>query len=127
MKGPTFVGDTIHVEVEVVESRESRSRPGTGLVRTRNRIVKQDGAEIAAAGFGSTWDEFRTSLGAIRRDGFIVTRNGRFSGLGNGLQLMAVVAAMQAEKNRQMMQSIELYGTEVAPLVRERLSRRDVA
>lgn len=40
-------------------------------------------------------------------DGFIVTRNGRFSGLGNGLQLMAVVAAMQAEKNRQMMQSIE--------------------
>jgi serine phosphatase RsbU (regulator of sigma subunit) len=40
-------------------------------------------------------------------DGFIVTRNGRFAGLGNGLQLMAVVAAMQAEKNRQMMQSIE--------------------
>jgi len=40
-------------------------------------------------------------------DGFIVTRDGRFAGLGNGLQLMAVVAAMQAEKNRQMMQSIE--------------------
>lgn len=40
-------------------------------------------------------------------DGFIVTRNGQFAGLGNGLQLMAVVAAMQAEKNRQMMQSIE--------------------
>ncbi len=40
-------------------------------------------------------------------DGFIVTREGRFAGLGNGLQLMAVVAAMQAEKNRQMMQSIE--------------------
>lgn len=40
-------------------------------------------------------------------DGFIVTRDGVFIGLGNGLQLMAVVAAMQAEKNRQMMQSIE--------------------
>jgi serine phosphatase RsbU (regulator of sigma subunit) len=40
-------------------------------------------------------------------DGFIVTRDGVFVGLGNGLQLMAVVAAMQAEKNRQMMQSIE--------------------
>ncbi|WP_426140078.1 SpoIIE family protein phosphatase [Pseudomonas sp. DWP3-1-2] len=40
-------------------------------------------------------------------DGFVVTRDGRFAGLGNGLQLMAVVAAMQAEKNRQMMQSIE--------------------
>ncbi|SEI23016.1 SpoIIE family protein phosphatase [Pseudomonas asplenii] len=40
-------------------------------------------------------------------DGFIVTRDGRFAGLGSGLQLMAVVAAMQAEKNRQIMQSIE--------------------
>lgn len=40
-------------------------------------------------------------------DGFIVTREGRFVGLGNGLQLMGVVAAMQAEKNRQIMQSIE--------------------
>jgi serine phosphatase RsbU (regulator of sigma subunit) len=40
-------------------------------------------------------------------DGFIITRDGRFAGLGNGLQLMAVVAEMQAEKNRQMMQSIE--------------------
>lgn len=40
-------------------------------------------------------------------DGFIVTREGRFAGLGNGLQLMGVVAAMQAEKNRQIMQSIE--------------------
>ncbi|MGC1329944.1 SpoIIE family protein phosphatase, partial [Pseudomonas sp.] len=40
-------------------------------------------------------------------DGFVVTRAGEFAGLGNGLQLMAVVAAMQAQKNRQMMQSIE--------------------
>jgi len=40
-------------------------------------------------------------------DGFIVTRDGSFAGLGNGLQLMGVVAAMQAEKNRQIMQSIE--------------------
>ncbi|WP_397451192.1 SpoIIE family protein phosphatase [Pseudomonas sp. NA-150] len=40
-------------------------------------------------------------------DGFIVTRDGCFAGLGNGLQLMAVVAALQEEKNRQIMQSIE--------------------
>ncbi|NWB91549.1 SpoIIE family protein phosphatase [Pseudomonas agarici] len=40
-------------------------------------------------------------------DGFIITRDGQFAGLGNGLQLMAVVAAMQAEKNRQIMLSIE--------------------
>jgi serine phosphatase RsbU (regulator of sigma subunit) len=40
-------------------------------------------------------------------DGFIVIREGRFLGLGSGLNLMGVVAAMQAEKNRQIMQSIE--------------------
>jgi acyl dehydratase len=39
---PTFAGDTIHVECAVIESRRSRSRPNRGLVRTRNRVVKQD-------------------------------------------------------------------------------------
>jgi acyl dehydratase len=46
VKGPTFVGDTIHVEVEVTECRQSLSRPGTGLVRTRNAVVKQDGTTV---------------------------------------------------------------------------------
>jgi serine phosphatase RsbU (regulator of sigma subunit) len=40
-------------------------------------------------------------------DGFIVTREGRFVGVGNGLRLLSMVAEMQAEKNRQIMQSIE--------------------
>ena len=43
IENPVFAGDTIHVEVEVIEARLSRSRPGRGLVRTRNRVVKQDG------------------------------------------------------------------------------------
>lgn len=43
VEGPTFAADTIHVECEVVESRRSASRPNRGLVRTRNRVVKQDG------------------------------------------------------------------------------------
>jgi acyl dehydratase len=43
IKGPTRVGDTVHVECEVIECRESKSRPGFGLVRTRNRVVNQDG------------------------------------------------------------------------------------
>jgi len=43
---PTFVGDTIRVEVEVTESRASRSRPDLGLVRTRNTVVKQDGTPV---------------------------------------------------------------------------------
>src|SRR4051812_31772869 len=40
---PIFAGDTIHVEVEVIDARLSKNRPGRGLVRTRNRVVKQDG------------------------------------------------------------------------------------
>ena len=43
IKAPVFAGDTIHVECEVIEARPSRSRPGRGLVRTRNKVVKQDG------------------------------------------------------------------------------------
>lgn len=46
VKGPTFVGDTIHVECEVIECRESKNRPGMGLVRTRNVIRKQDGSAV---------------------------------------------------------------------------------
>jgi len=41
VKAPTFVGDTIHVEVEVVESRATSKDPGRGLVRTINKIVNQ--------------------------------------------------------------------------------------
>lgn len=40
-------------------------------------------------------------------DGFIVTRQGRFVGLASGFQLLGAVAEVQAEKNRQIMQSIE--------------------
>jgi len=46
IKGPTFAGDTIHVEVEVIESRASNGRPGHGLVRTRNSVIKQDGSTV---------------------------------------------------------------------------------
>ena len=40
---PVFAGDTIHVECEVTEARRSQSRPTRGLVRTTNRVLKQDG------------------------------------------------------------------------------------
>jgi acyl dehydratase len=43
VKTPVFAGDTIHVECEVTEARLSQSKPGRGLVRTLNRVVKQDG------------------------------------------------------------------------------------
>jgi len=46
VEGPTFANDTIHVECEVIESRRSQSKPQYGLVRTRNRVIKQDGKAV---------------------------------------------------------------------------------
>jgi len=46
IKGPTVAGDTIHVEVEVIESRRSNSRPNRGIVRTRNRVINQRGEVV---------------------------------------------------------------------------------
>ncbi len=40
-------------------------------------------------------------------DGFIITHQGAYAGVGHGLQLMRVVADMQAARNRQIMHSIE--------------------
>ncbi len=45
VKGPTFVGDTIHVECTVTEIRET-SKGGRGLVRTENRVVNQRGETV---------------------------------------------------------------------------------
>lgn len=42
---PTFVGDTIHVECEVIERRPT-AKPGRGLVRTRNAVLNQDGKTV---------------------------------------------------------------------------------
>lgn len=42
VNAPTRVGDTLHVELEVIESRPT-SRPGRGLVRTRNVVVNHNG------------------------------------------------------------------------------------
>ena len=38
--GPTVLGDTIHVECEVIEMRRA-SKGNRGLVRTRNQVVNQ--------------------------------------------------------------------------------------
>lgn len=46
VKGPTFAGDTIHVEAEVLESRPSSRDPRRGLVRTRNQVVNQHGDTV---------------------------------------------------------------------------------
>ena len=45
VKGPTVVGDTIHVEVEVTECRLA-SRGDRGLVRFANKVVNQRGETV---------------------------------------------------------------------------------
>jgi acyl dehydratase len=45
VEGPVLEGDTIHVEIEVIEVRAA-SKGGRGLVRTRNRIVNQRGEAV---------------------------------------------------------------------------------
>lgn len=43
---PVFHGDTIYVESEVLEKRESRSRPECGLVRLKHTGRKPDGTVV---------------------------------------------------------------------------------
>ncbi|MBO6774953.1 MAG: MaoC family dehydratase N-terminal domain-containing protein [Marinibacterium sp.] len=45
VRAPIFVGDTIHVEIEVVEARKT-SKSDRGLVKTRNNIVNQRGETV---------------------------------------------------------------------------------
>src|SRR3954464_9726889 len=45
IKGPTVVGDTIHVEAEVTEHRLT-SKGDRGLVRFANRVVNQRGETV---------------------------------------------------------------------------------
>ena len=43
VENPVFAGDSVYAECEITEARRSRSRPDRGLVRTRVRVVKQNG------------------------------------------------------------------------------------
>ena len=46
LPAPVFVGDTIYAQSEVVEARESRSRPSAGIVKLRTTGYKQDGTVV---------------------------------------------------------------------------------
>lgn len=43
---PVFSGDTIYAECEVVEVRESKSRPGMGVVKLLTRGYNQEGEKL---------------------------------------------------------------------------------
>jgi acyl dehydratase len=44
---PLFEGDTVRVETEIADKRESRSRPNAGIVTFIHRAYKQDGSLVA--------------------------------------------------------------------------------
>jgi acyl dehydratase len=46
LSAPVFAGDTIYAESEVLEVRESSSRPGQGIVRVRTRGFNQDDVTV---------------------------------------------------------------------------------
>ncbi|MBA3898392.1 MAG: MaoC family dehydratase [Sphingomonadaceae bacterium] len=48
MPKPVFVGDTLRAETEVVELRESKSRPDAGLVTFRHRMLNQRDEEVCS-------------------------------------------------------------------------------
>jgi acyl dehydratase len=43
---PVFHGDTIYVESEILEKRESRSQPECGIIRIKHTGLKQDGTVV---------------------------------------------------------------------------------
>ena len=48
MPKPVFLGDTIRVETEVVETRPSKSRPGAGIVTFEHRAINQRGEVVCS-------------------------------------------------------------------------------
>lgn len=46
LPNPLYEGDTIYSESEVLECRESRSKPDRGIVKFRTRGIKQDGSIV---------------------------------------------------------------------------------
>ena len=46
IKGPTYVGDTIHVEIGLTEIRPTSKDPMRALVRTTNNVVNQKGETV---------------------------------------------------------------------------------
>ena len=43
---PVYPGDTLHVRGQILDKRESRSRPEMGSFRTRTTVTNQDGVPV---------------------------------------------------------------------------------
>jgi acyl dehydratase len=58
---PARPGETLHVEIEVLEVIPSRSKPGWGVVKCLWRTLNQDGTVVQEA-FPSCWVQARPEL-----------------------------------------------------------------
>ena len=65
---PLFEGDTVYSRTEVLEKRESKSRPNVGIVRVKTTGFKQDGTVIL---------EFKRTFMVYKR-GHVPHRGGQF-------------------------------------------------
>jgi itaconyl-CoA hydratase len=43
LPNPLFAGDTLYSESEVLEKRESKSKPQWGIIKVRTRGIQQEG------------------------------------------------------------------------------------
>ena len=46
LPNPLFAGDTVYSESEVLERRESKSKPQWGIIKVRTRGINQDGKVV---------------------------------------------------------------------------------
>ena len=67
LPNPLFEGETLYSESEVLEKRESRSKPQWGIVKFRSRGIKQDGTVVMEyARSVMVWKrEFAPNLGSF--------------------------------------------------------------
>ena len=61
---PLFAGDTVHVESEVVDRRESKSRPGQGIVTFEHRAYNQHDELVCRARRGALMHKRPTGAGS---------------------------------------------------------------
>lgn len=61
---PVFVGDTLYAESEVLQARESRSRPYAGIVTVKTRGLNQDGVVVIV--YTRTFMVYKRSAAPVR-------------------------------------------------------------
>jgi acyl dehydratase len=46
LPNPLFIGDTLYAESEIVDKRESKSKPHAGIIKAKTKGIKHDGTVV---------------------------------------------------------------------------------